>query len=544
MLVALILGSFIVIVCIAASQPLKRFGVPSLIMFLALGMLAGWAGPWGPVNFADFHIYNYHVAEAICSVALVFIIFYGGFGTNWKTARPVVFESVVYSTAGVLITAGIVMLFVHFAFQLSWAESFLIGSVLSCIDAASIFSILRSEKLSLRYNTASVLEIEGGCNDLPAYMLTVVALIILHGESMDSVLLTVVLQLVVGGLAGVGIAVATVWVLKKVGHRLPEGMNLLLIIAVSVLSYALSTYFGGNGYLSCYLCGIILGNSKIPNRSHIVTLFDSIDWLTQILIFFLLGLLVTPEKLPAMIVPGLALAAFLIIVARPAATFAIFPLFHVYGVRNNWRKCLFISWAGIRGAASIVFVFLALASGVRLESDLFSTVFIVALVSIAVQGTFFPQVARRLDMIDDESDYQLSFNDFQEQSEHAFIRMLVDAGSPWAGMAIREIPLGTNLLIAFIKRGTSSLVPKGDTVIMPGDVVVLSGEQFAGDANTQISRLEIGDEDDWVGHQISDLDLPDQTLIVSVVRRDGEVVVPKGNVHIYPGDDVTLFNWE
>jgi cell volume regulation protein A len=539
MLVALILGSLIVIICIAASQPLHRFGVPALIMFLVLGLLAGSVGPWGPVNYDD-----YEQAETICSIALVFIIFYGGFGTNWKTARPVVAESVIYSTAGVVITAGAVTIFMHLVFGLSWAESFLIGSVVSCIDAASIFSILRSEKLSLRFNTASVLEIEGGCNDLPAYMLTVVALIILQGQSADAVFMTVLVQLFCGAIVGVLIAVATVWVLRKVGHRLPEGMNLLLVIAVSILSYALASYFGGNGYLSTYLCGIILGNANIPKRAHIVTLFDSIDWLAQIMIFFLLGLMSTPQLLPAMILPGMALTVFLVVIARPLATFAIFPFFKPQGVRNGWRKCLFISWAGLRGAASIVFVFLALASHVQLQTDIFSLILVVALLSIAVQGTLFTPIARKLNMVDDSSNYLLSFNDFQEQSAHSFFRINVTADNAWANRPIREIPLGSNILIVLIKRGEKTVTPRGDTIVLPGDVLVLSGEQFTGDANTTITQMVVDEDNDWVDLQIKDLKLPENTLIVSIVREDGTAITPKGWVKIHAEDTLTLFNWE
>jgi cell volume regulation protein A len=533
---ALILGSLIVIICIAASQFLYRFGVPALIMFLVLGLLAGSVGPWGPLSFDD-----YEAAETICSIALVFIIFYGGFGTNWKTARPVVAESVLFSTLGVLVTAGAVMVFVHFVFGLGWAESFLIGSVVSCIDAASIFSILRTKKLSLRYNTASVLEIEGGCNDLPAYMLTVVAIIVLQGQSADDVALTVVLQLVFGLLVGVLIAVATVWILRKVGTRLPEGMHLLLVIAVAILSYALASELGGNGYLATYLCGIILGNAKIPKRAHVVTLFDSIDWLAQIMIFFLLGLMATPEKLPAMILPAAGLTFFLILVARPLAVFAIFPFFKNQGRRNPIRKCLFISWAGIRGAASIVFVFLALAHGVPLQSDLFSLIFIVAVLSITIQGTLFPHVAQRLGMIDEETDYALTFNDYQQQSSHSFFKIVVDEANAWAHKMIRDIPLEQSLLIVLLQREGHTHTPRGDTVILPGDVLVISGESFSGDTHTQISQVLVEDDNPWAGKLIKDLELPADTLIVSIVKSDGSAVTPKGWIRIDPNDTLTLF---
>ncbi|MDR2672359.1 MAG: potassium/proton antiporter [Coriobacteriales bacterium] len=537
MIPALILGSLVVVVCIAAGEMLQRFGVPALVMFLVLGLLAGSVGPWGPITFED-----YHIAEMICSIALVFIIFYGGFGTNWKTAKPVVAESVLFSTLGVLITAGVVTLFAHFVFSLSWAESFLIGSVVSCIDAASIFSILRNRKLSLKYNTASVLEIEGGCNDLPAYMLTIVAIIILQGESADLVAINVVLQLVVGVFVGTIIALVIVWVLGRIGSSLPEGMGLLVVLAVAVLSYAFSTYLGGNGYLSCYLCGIILGNSAIPKKHNIVLLFDSIDWLAQIMIFFLMGLMATPERLPAMILPALGLTAFLLFIGRPAAVFAIFPWFKPEGIRNNWRKGLFISWAGIRGAASIVFVFMALAAGVVLQFDLFSLIFMVALYSILLQGSLFVIAAKKLNMIDSEGNYLMSFNDFREQSPQSFFRIRVEEDDSWAHKAIRDIQMGPNLLIVMIRRGDESLAPRGSTVIEPGDVLVLTGESYCEDTSTEITQITVDAANPWSNRQIKDLDMPEKALIVSIVRNN-QAITPKGDITILPGDVLTLFGW-
>jgi cell volume regulation protein A len=538
MIPALILGSLVLIICIAAGQTLQRFGVPALIMFLALGLLAGSVGPWGVINFDD-----YHVAELICSIALVFIIFYGGFGTNWKTARSVVPESILFSTVGVLITAGAVTLFAHFAFGVSWEEGFLIGSVVSCIDAASIFSILRNKELSLRYKTASVLEIEGGCNDLPAYMLTVVAIIILQGESVDFVAVSVALQLFFGLLVGIVIALGIVWILKKVGNKLPEGMGLLLVIAVAVLSYSLSDYLGGNGYLSCYLCGIILGNSAIPKKANIVTLFDSIDWLAQIMIFFLLGLMATPAKLPAMILPALALTAFLLFIARPTSVFAIFPWFKPGGIRNNWRKGLFISWAGIRGAASIVFVFLALSEGVALQYDLFSLIFMVALISILLQGSLFVQAAKRLNMVDTQGNFRLSFNDFILKNQNAFLRVKVGDDDRWVNRALSDIKLGPNLLIVLIMRQGQSIRPHGNTVLKSGDELVVSGESFTEDASTQVNQVAIDADNPWANKQIKDLNLPENTLIVSIERFNGGVVTPKGDTQIDPGDTLTMFDW-
>jgi len=536
MIAALIIGSIIIVICIAASNFLHRFGMPALIMFMLLGLVLGHYGPWGDLSFTD-----YHIAETICSIALAFIIFYGGFGTNWKTARPVVVESVIFAIVGSLLTTAVVTLFAHFVFSLGWAESFLIGAVISNTDAASVFSILRTKKLSLKYNTASVLEIESGVNDMPSYILTIIAIIILQGQSIDSIPLVIVLQLVDGLVVGVVIAVASMWILKKVGAHLLEGMGLIFVLCVAMLSFALATELGGNGYLACYLCGIILGNAKIPKRAHMVNFFESIDWLAQILIFFLMGLMVVPTDLPAAIIPGILLSLFLLVIARPLSVFTVFPFFKHNGRRNPLSKGLFISWSGIRGAASIVFVLIALASGVMLQSDLFSVIFIVTLFSIAVQGTLMPGVAQRLNMIDEESDYKLSFNDYQEQSSRSFFKINISESHPWAHQPIKNISLGPSILIVIIKRKRRTLTPRGDTIVLPGDIVVLSGEAFDGDADTQITTVTIERNDPWANKLIRDLALPDDTLIVSITREDGTAVTPKGDTRVNTGDTITYF---
>jgi cell volume regulation protein A len=204
---------------------------------------------------------------------------------------------------------------------------------------------------------------------------------------------------------------------------------------------------------------------------------------------------------------------------------------------------LFLSWAGIRGAASIVFVFLALAHGVPLQSDLFSLVLIVALISIALQGTLFPAVARRLDLVDAEGDYTLSFNDFQQQSASSFFKLDIPAGHPFAHRAISTLALDANTLIVLIKRGDKTMQPRGDTVIEPGDVLVVSGEPYEGEAGSEISQRYVEPNDDWANKLVRELTLPPNTLIVSIVREDDTAVTPKGWIRILPHDTITLFTW-
>jgi cell volume regulation protein A len=532
LITALVLGSLIVLVCISSGQFIHRFGMPALIIFLVLGVIAGAL----PI---DQKLIDPHIAENIGEVALIFVMFYGGFGTNWKTARPVAIKAGVLASGGVCITAAAVTLFVHFLLGLSWAESFLLGAIISCTDAASVFSILRTKKMNLKHNTVSVLEIENGSNDPTAYLLTLIALLIMQGSPLLSIPLLIIKQLLFGVLIGVVIALLAIPLIVRFSRHFADGMDLVFVFAVAVLTFALSQLLGGNGYLSAFLCGIILGNSAIPNKVRMAHFFDSIDWFGQIMIFFVLGMLVTPLNLIPAILPAIGLTLFLVLIARPLAVFLIFRL-----RGSPVRQCLLISWVGLRGAASLVFAVLATTSNVALESDLFSIVVLTAFFSIALQGTLLEQVAQRLDMIDTESDVMQSFTDFQERSERAFLRMEIHPEHIWVGKALRDLEIGQESLIVLIKRGEQTIAPNGDTVITSGDILVMTGESYTDDDDVQIMQRVIEKDDDWADVLIKDLRLPDNTLVANVTKEDGSSVTPKGWTKIHPGDTVTLITWD
>jgi cell volume regulation protein A len=207
-------------------------------------------------------------------------------------------------------------------------------------------------------------------------------------------------------------------------------------------------------------------------------------------------------------------------------------------------QCLLISWVGLRGAASLVFAVLATTSGVPLAGDLFSIVVLTAFFSITLQGTLLEKVARRLDMIDADSDVMRSFTDFQEQSERAFLRMRMHPEHIWVGKALRDLEIGPENLIVLIKRGEQTIAPNGDTVIMPEDVLVMTGESYTDDDDVRIEQMAIGKGDAWANMLVRDLSLPSNTLIANVAREDGGSVTPKGGTKIRPGDTVTLITWE
>ena len=392
MTLEIILVALVLIMCIAADKFSGRFGMPALILFIGIGMLFGCDG------IAGIEFDNFTMTEYICNIALGFIMFYGGFNTKWKTARPVAVKAVLLSTCGVILTAAFTMLFCYFVLRFPIAESFLVGAVLSATDAASVFAILRRKKLNLKDGVASLLEIESGSNDPIAYMLTVIGIYILNGDNLIKVPYVIFAQIVYGVLIGIGLAVAAIYVLTRT-DIIVNGLDTIFILAVVLLGLGLSQLVGGNEFLCIYLFGILLGNSRIRNKGNIVPFFDGVTTLAQIVIFFMLGLLSYPHRFLTIIPISIAIAVFLTFIARPAVVFAILKPF-----KCSVRQCLLVSWAGLRGASSIVFSIVIMAGGSVMSKDLFNIVFMISLLSVAIQGTLLPAVSRRLDMIDETSD--------------------------------------------------------------------------------------------------------------------------------------------
>lgn len=466
MIIPLILASLVVLICIFSSKVLYRFGVPSLLIFLVLGMIFGSEGIVG-IQFD-----NYKIAEEIGSCGLIFIMFYGGFCTNWKMAKPVVTKAVLMSTVGVVITAGLTGLFCVGVLKISLLEGLLIGAVVASTDAASVFSILRSQKLNLKGGLASILEIESGSNDPFAYMLTVTILSFMAGGGEQSIIGLLLSQVIFGLLVGVVLAKASAWILKNITFEI-EGLYPVFVMAIALLSYSLSSLLGGNGYLSVYIAGIILGNSKIQSKKSLVKFFDGISWLMQIMLFFILGLLSFPSQLHLVLIPGILISVFLIFIARPIATFSILSFFKV-----PIKQQLFVSWVGLRGAASIVFAILAVNNQAIIQTDIFHIVFFIALFSVALQGTLIAPIAKKLDLVDNELVVLKTFNDYKEEMNTKLVELEVTPESSCANKTIMDANIPDEILVVMIKRAGKILHPKGATMINVGDILVLSGENF------------------------------------------------------------------
>lgn len=530
---ALLFFALIVLACVAAGRLSGKLGIPALLLFLALGMLCGVDGPLG-LAFDDFVL-----AEKVCSVALIFIMFYGGFGTRWEAAKPVAFQAVLLSTAGVIVTALLTAGFCYLVLGLSPAESFLTGAVISSTDAASVFSILRAKKLGLKENTASLLELESGSNDPCSYLMTVAALSLLGVGEGGSLWVTVLQQVAFGLLLGGAVAFGAILLLKRLDFS-ENGMDVVFVFAVALLAYALPGAMGGNGYLGAYLAGIWMGNAAIPRKAALVHFFDGITDLAQMVLFFLLGLLATPSHIPAALPMALGVTVFLTFISRPAAVFLLMKPFG-----RSVRQCLLVSWAGLRGAASIVFAVMAVGRGAAMGHDLFHVVFCVCLFSVALQGSLLPRVAERLEMTDSEESLRRTFNDYQGENLLHLTQVWIGEDHPWQGHRLAECPLPADTLVVMIRREGEALVPGGETVLLDGDLLVVSTPVYeAKEAGLPLREVPVEQGSLWAGRKIKELTIPGRILIVLVRRADGSAVVPKGDTELRVGDTLVVTDRE
>ena len=467
----MIISGLVLIICITSTKVLYKFGVPMLFIFIVLGMLFGSDGLVG------IYFDNFELTKQLCSLALVFTMFYGGFGTKWKLAKPVATPSILMSSLGVIITAGLTGLFCHLVVKTSMLEGLLIGTIVASTDAASVFAVLRAQKLNLKGSLASFLEVESGSNDPIAYMSTLIILSMMENGgalSLSIVVPLVIKQILFGLVIGLLLAKVTVFILRHANFEI-EGFYAILVTAVAILSYSLSEFLGGNGYLSVYITGIIIGNSKIPKKKSMFHFFDGISWIMQIGLFFILGLLSFPSKIPYVTGTAISISLFMIFIARPLATFLILSPF-----KFTVKEKLLISWVGLRGAASVVFAIFAVTYGVNIENDIFHIIFFIALFSVVIQGTLIPTLANKLDLVNNEEEGSVlkTFTDYTEEINSELLEFTITEESNLKNKMIMDANIPEEILIVMIKRGNQVLVPKGSVLIKEGDKLVLSGNNI------------------------------------------------------------------
>ncbi len=461
----LLIGSILLFISILAGKTSFHLGIPTLILFLVVGMLAGSEGIGG-ISFD-----NPGVAQFIGVIALCFILFSGGFETDWTSVRPVFGQALTLSILGVLLTAGILGIFVWWVTDFKLYEALLLGSIVSSTDAAAVFSILRSKNLALKGHIRPTLEFESGSNDPMAYILTIVFISLIQNsdQSFISVIPIFLKQVLIGGIFGYFFGVAG----KHINNRIKldyEGLHPVLIIAIMLLTYSITSVVGGNGFLAVYLAALYLGNQELLHKRSIMMVFDGLAWLMQIILFVTLGLLVFPSEILPVIGIGLLISAFLILVARPISVFLCLTPFKL-----KTRVKGFISWVGLRGAVPIVFATFPLMAGLEKAEMIFNIVFFISLTSVLIQGTSIPMVARwfhvslpaRVKSIT-PADILLTESINSEMAE-----LIVSPQSRSAGMKIVDLGFPQNARIALLKRDDKYLIPDGQTLIRPGDKLIL-----------------------------------------------------------------------
>ncbi len=519
--------SIVITSCIITNKFSSKLGMPALVFFMFLGVLFGSDGLL-KLSFDD-----YDLTSKLCSIGLLFIIFYGGFCTK-KPDNKVTLQAALLSSLGTIFTALLTAAFCYLGLKMSFSESFLIGAIISSTDAASVFSILRSRRLNLKYNTAPLLEMESGSNDPFAYLLTLLGLVLLKGGSVSSLTPMLFKQIILAVLFGVLIAYVAIYIFKRT-KLLTEGTDTIFMVAVALASFAIPDLLGGNGYLSAYITGIILGNSSIRNKINLIYFFDGITSLSQVIIFFLIGFLSFPHKIPEILLPAVLITAFLSFVARPIAVAVIMLPF-----KAKWNQIAFISWAGLRGAASIVFAIMVVAESSAMKNDIFHIVFVVALLSVTVQGSLLPYIAKRDSMIDTFSDVRKTFNDYQQESAIALNKLIIKDFHPWKGCQLKDIAMSDNSLILVINRNNQKIVPKGNTILEEGDEVLIGTTVADTNNDIQLSEINVDKGHEWADKRISTIHFPDNFLI-ALIKRDSYSFVPNGDTEIKTGDTIIFY---
>jgi cell volume regulation protein A len=460
----LLIAGALLLISTLAGKVSGLLGVPSLVIFLAIGMLAGSDGLGG------IYFDNAAVAQAIGVTALAFILFSGGLDTPWSRVRPVAGPALLLSTLGVVLTALAVGLFAAWVLDLPLEVGLLLGAVVSSTDAAAVFSILGSRSIRLREPLEPLLELESGSNDPMAVILTVglISVITAQADSILALAGTIVVQLVVGALAGVAIGRLGVLLINSLRLQ-QEGLYTVVSVALVALAYGGTTLVGGSGILAVYLAGIVMGNREFIHKASLVRFHDGLAWLMQIAMFLTLGLLVFPSQLVAVAGVSLAIAAFLILVARPVAVFISLSL-------TKWarREKVLISWVGLRGAAPIILATFPLLAGLPEAQSIFNVVFFVVLTSVLIQGTTIPLVARWLKL---NAPSPVPQPALREHAGEHLVEIEIKEGSPAAGKRIIDLRLPEQVLIVLIARDGAHIVPRGSTELLSGDSVLVAANE-------------------------------------------------------------------
>lgn len=473
----LLIGSLLLFISIISSKTSFRIGIPTLILFLIIGMLAGSDGPGG-IYFNDPE-----TAQLLGVIALTFILFSGGLDTKWESIRPIIRNGIALSTIGVLLTAGSVGLFATYVLGFNVYEGLLLGAIVSSTDAAAVFSILRSRNFGLKGTIRPLLELESGSNDPMAYFLTI-SMIYLIGQpdvSVWSLIPRFFLDMLLGVGCGYAFGKLMIWILNRIQLNI-DGLYPVLVLSLVFFTFSFSEQIGGNGFLAVYVAALLLGNSNFIHKKSLMRFYDGQAWLMQIVMFLTLGLLVYPKQIVPIMGEGILISAFLILVARPLAVFTALA----FAKDMNFRKKLFISWVGLRGAAPIVFATYPLLAHIEYATTIFHLVFFISVSSVLLQGTTLPYIAKWLHVNVPQKikrNFPLDI-ELKGDIKSELVEMDIPEDSPAAGRPVVDLDLPKSAFIVLIHRTGKYFTAGGDTVLEAGDHLLLMA-----DSKETVSRI-------------------------------------------------------
>lgn len=447
-------------VCVVASKISAKLGIPALILFIGVGMLAGSDGPGG-IEFE-----NMGLTRSLGTIALAFILFAGGLDTSWKALRPVMWRGLALSTFGVAVTAGLVGLCAHYLLNLPPLVALLLGAVVSSTDAAAVFGVLRSSGLRLKHNITPLLELESGTNDPVAIFLTIgiTDLLVRPGSSVLGLVGHLLLEMPLGFAIGLIAGYGAVAIINRIRLEY-DGLYPIVTIATVCFAFGCASLIKGNPFLAVYVAGVTMGSRNFLHRLNLIQFHDAIAWLTQIVMFVVLGLLVFPSDLATIAIPGLILSIFLILIARPAAVFVAL-LF----AKMQKRTKFFISWAGLRGAVPIILATIPALAGVKEAALIFNLVFFIVVTSVLIQGSSLRHLAKLLNV----SSPQSTRPTMAKAANEDLLEIRLGPQSRSIGKQVVELGLPATAIIVLLIRGGDSYIPQGSTVLKDGDVLLLA----------------------------------------------------------------------
>lgn len=472
----LLVGSILLFVSILASKTGYRFGVPALLLFLIVGMFFGSDG-------LGLQFHDAKEAQFIGMIALSIILFSGGMDTQFKEIKPIIAPGLVLSTFGVLLTALFTGIFIWWISGQSWTNiylpittSLLLASTMSSTDSASVFAILRSQKMNLKHNLRPMLELESGSNDPMAYMLTIVLIQFIQsaGMGVGSIFVSFLIQFAVGAIAGYLLGKLAILLLNKINID-NQALYPILLLSFIFFTFSITDLLKGNGYLAVYIAGILVGNSKITHRKNIYTVMDGLTWLCQIVMFLCLGLLVNPHEMLEVAAVAMLIGVFMILIGRPLSVFLCLLPFRKITTKSR----IFVSWVGLRGAVPIIFATYPVVAGVEGSNLIFNIVFFITILSLVIQGTTVSAAAKLLHL---SEPLAKTGNEFgvelpEEIDTKELLEITVTETMLAEADTLKDMELPKDTLVMIVKRGNEFLIPNGTLLLHAGDQLLLISEK-------------------------------------------------------------------